>query len=179
MALIALQDMRFFAYHGLYEEERILGTHFILDIVIETDISDADTIKEHGMDKLVNTINYETVYDICKIYMRKENSEKLLESVLYNIIFGLKKQFKAIQEVKIKIRKLNPPMGGQIGWASVETNDSFMNDCAKCGKPLLCYGDGNCWCSNDKNTIHPRTSEMLAAQFKGCLCANCLREYMG
>jgi 7,8-dihydroneopterin aldolase/epimerase/oxygenase len=179
MALISLQDMRFFAYHGLYEEEYVLGTHFILDISLETDISNADTVVEHGMDKLVNTINYETVYDICKKYMRQENSEKLLENVIHNIIIALKKQFSTIQEVKIKIRKLNPPMGGQIGAASIETSEHYMQECSKCGNPLLCYNDDNCWCVNDKKRIHPRTAEMVAAQFKGCLCSKCMELYMG
>jgi 7,8-dihydroneopterin aldolase/epimerase/oxygenase len=179
MTLIALEGMRFFAYHGLYEEERIIGTHFTLDIFIETDIHSADTIEEHGMDKLINTINYETVYDICKIQMRQENSEKLLETVLDNIIFALKKQFSTIQEVKVKIRKLNPPMGGQIGSASIETTDTFLQECAKCSNPLICYGDATCWCATEKAKIHPRTAEMVATQYKGCLCAKCLFQYVG
>ena len=179
MALIALEDMRFYAYHGLYEEERIIGTNFVLDIFIETDIHSADTIKEHGMDKLINTINYETVYDICKMQMRQESSEKLLETVLSNIVFALKKQFSTIQVVKTKIRKLNPPIGGYIGSASIETLDTFLHECGKCGDPLICYLDATCWCMNVKAKIHPRTAEMIAAQYKDCLCAKCLSEYVG
>jgi 7,8-dihydroneopterin aldolase/epimerase/oxygenase len=179
MALIALEDMRFYAYHGLYEEERILGTHFILDIFIETDITSADTIEEHGMDKLINTINYETVYDICKIQMREENSEKLLETVLHNIIDALKKQFSTIQVVRVKIKKLNPPMSGQIGAASIEITDSFIHECPKCNNPLICYDDDTCWCMQEKLKIHPRTYEMVTTQFKDCLCAKCLGQYAG
>jgi 7,8-dihydroneopterin aldolase/epimerase/oxygenase len=179
MALIALENMRFYAYHGLYEEERILGAPFILDLFIETDINEADTIEEHGMDKLINTINYETVYDICKMQMRKENSEKLLETVLFKVLLALKRQFFTIESIKIKIRKLNPPMDGQIGSASIEMADNFALECAKCEKPLICYGDETCWCVKSKTKIHPRTAEMIAAQFKDCLCAKCLNQYAG
>lgn len=181
MALIALEDMRFFAYHGLYEEERIIGTHFILDVTLETEIASAATIEEHGMDKVINTINYEAVYDICKIQMvkKKEESEKLLESVLHNIVHALKKQFSTIQVIKIKIRKLNPPLGGHVGSASIETTESFIQTCGRCGNPLICYLDENCWCVKEKLRIHPRTAEMIATQYKGCLCAKCLSEFSG
>ena len=179
MAFIALEDMQFFAYHGLYEEERLIGTHFILDIFIETEISSADTIQEHGIDKVINTINYETVYDICKIQMREENSEKLIETVIYNITHALKKQFSTLQLIKIKMRKLHPPMGGQVGSASIETTDSFIHHCGRCNNPLICYEDETCWCVKEKTKIHPRTAEMIATQYKGCLCAKCLNQFAG
>ena len=177
MALVTLEGMRFFAHHGLYEEERIIGTHFILDITIETDISSAEIIEEHGMEKVVNTINYETVYEICKIQMK--NTQKLLETVLENIIYALKWQFSTIYTVKIRIRKLNPPLGGEVAWSSVEDSEDYQIACGRCGKPLLCYGDNTCWCGKEKLRIHPRTSEMLNTQYKGCLCAKCLGEYAG
>ena len=32
MLTIALEGLQFYAYHGLYPEEQIIGNHFILDI---------------------------------------------------------------------------------------------------------------------------------------------------
>ena len=46
MAVVALEGMQFFAYHGLHEEERLLGTQFILDVWINTDIEDAQAAGE-------------------------------------------------------------------------------------------------------------------------------------
>ena len=44
MARISLENVRFRANHGLYEEERILGNDFILDIFINTDIRNATVV---------------------------------------------------------------------------------------------------------------------------------------
>ena len=177
MAFITLEGMRFFAHHGLYEEERVIGTHFLLDISIETDISAVGIKEEDGMDKVINTINYETVYEICAIQMK--NTQKLLESVLANIIYGLKWQFQTIYVVKVKIRKLHPPLGGQVDAASIETSMDFQTACGRCGNPMICYGDETCWCTKDKASIHPRTAELIATQYKGHLCTKCLSGYAG
>jgi 7,8-dihydroneopterin aldolase/epimerase/oxygenase len=177
MAVIALEGMRFYSFHGLYEEERIIGTHFILDLLIETDISQATVIEEHGVEKLTKTINYETVYDICQIEMSQP--KKLLEDVIKSIVIALQFQFQTIHRVNIKIRKQNPPLGGRVDWSSVEMGETYVKQCGRCGKPLICYNNAACWCHDTKFKIHPRTMEMLNTQFKGCLCKNCLTEYAG
>jgi 7,8-dihydroneopterin aldolase/epimerase/oxygenase len=177
MAVIALEGMRFRAFHGLYEEERILGNDFILNIEIMTDISKATVIQEHGIDKLDNTINYETVYEICRLEM--QTPHKLLETLLGSIVTALKWQFGGINQVSIKIKKLNPPLGGQVESSSVEDMYNFVKQCGRCGSPLICYTDKMCWCHEERFKIHPRTLEMLSTQFKGCLCKKCLAEYAG
>ena len=37
MAVIALEGMRFFAYHGFYPEENIIGTNYVVDVYITAD----------------------------------------------------------------------------------------------------------------------------------------------
>ena len=179
MAVIALEGMHFRAFHGLYEEERIIGNDFILDVEIMTDISKASVVNEDGIEKLNNTINYETVYDICRIEMATPH--KLLETLIESIIFSLKYQFKGINQVSIKVKKLNPPMGGRVDWSSVEDTRNFVRMCGRCNKPMICYDDGGktCWCGDEQIKVHPRTMEMLKAQYKGCLCKKCLEEYSG
>jgi 7,8-dihydroneopterin aldolase/epimerase/oxygenase len=177
MAIIALEGMRFFAYHGLYEEEQLMGTHFILDIELKTDVTFANTIEEHEVDKVIGTINYETVYEICKIEMSKP--QKLLETVVKNIMVALKWQFQNIFQLRIKIKKLNPPVGGTVASSSIEVEESYLKQCGRCGSPLVCYKLPSCWCTTVKANIHPRTMEMLTTQFKGCLCGKCLEEYAG
>ena len=61
MAIIALEGMHFFAHHGFYEEEQIVGNNFVLDVYMDTETSRAAVA-----DDLYSTINYETVYFICK-----------------------------------------------------------------------------------------------------------------
>lgn len=168
MGLIALEGMKFHAYHGFYEEERIVGNDFVLDVYIETNFSMASMT-----DDLYQTINYETVYEICKIVMREP--VKLLETIVERIIIGLKHQFATIQTVRIRIRKLNPPVGGVTEASVIETEDSFMNTCGRCNRPMICYRDGNCWCKDI--TIHPRTQEAILQQYKKCLCKSCLNYF--
>ncbi len=36
MAQIALENMEFYAYHGCFSEEQIIGTHFIIDLLLNT-----------------------------------------------------------------------------------------------------------------------------------------------
>ena len=177
MAIIALEGMRFFAYHGLYEEEKLMGTHFILDIELKTDVTFANTIEEDEVDKVIGTINYETVYEICKIEMSRP--QKLLETVVKNIMTALKWQFQNIFQLRIKIKKLNPPVGGTVASSSIEVEESYFKQCGRCGAPLVCYKLSSCWCTAVKANVHPRTMEMLTTQYKGCLCGKCLEEYAG
>ena len=37
MATIALEGVRFFARHGYYEEEQVLGNTFVLDVIVNAD----------------------------------------------------------------------------------------------------------------------------------------------
>jgi 7,8-dihydroneopterin aldolase/epimerase/oxygenase len=166
MGLIALEGMSFHAYHGFYEEEQIMGNDYVLDVYIT-----ANTPMASVTDDLYQTVNYETVYEICKIVMRQRT--KLLETIADRIVLGIKHQFSNIQEVKVRVRKLNPPLGGQVNCSMVETDDSFVSQCGRCGRPIICYGDGNCRCK--AITLHPRTQESVIQQYKRCLCDNCMK----
>ncbi len=169
---VALEGMRFYAYHGFYEEEQAVGGYYLLDVFIDVDAGQAAT-----EDNLAKTVNYETVYEICKIQMRQPR--KLIETVLQQIFWGIKKQFQNVRTLHIRLRKLHPPLGGPVNAAYVENAENYVKACGRCGDEILCYNDQFCWCNVNKPHIHPRTLEMLAGQFKGCLCANCLKQFAG
>ena len=168
MGLISLTNMHFYAYHGVYEEERIIGNDYWIDIFITTNFAKAAVT-----DDLSNTINYETVYFICKSEMKQPR--QLLEAIGNSIIGRLKHQFSSIQQVRVVIKKENPPLGGKVGFASVEMEDSYGTRCGRCGRGQVCYGDENCWCQSVN--VQPETLNTLQVQFKGCLCKNCLSIY--
>jgi 7,8-dihydroneopterin aldolase/epimerase/oxygenase len=168
MGLITLQGMRFYAYHGFYPEENILGGEYIVDVTLETAFNDAAV-----QDNLERTANYETVYLICKVEMKK--NAKLLETVAARIIMAIKRQFSGIQNVKVTVQKLNPPLGGRVDAAIIETNENFSSSCGKCGKKMICYKDGNCWCGTPSKTLLSSPArEAIAKKYKGCLCDACL-----
>ena len=107
MSVISIEGMEFFAYHGCFKEEQIIGTKFIVDLYIETDTSEAEKT-----DDLSKTINYQSAYLIVKNEMKQKS--KLLEHVGNRILSALKKEFNQIEMVTIKISKMNPPLGGKI-----------------------------------------------------------------
>jgi 7,8-dihydroneopterin aldolase/epimerase/oxygenase len=112
MAQIALENMEFYAYHGCFSEEQIIGTRFIVDLWIETDTTEA----EHS-DKLSQTINYQGVFLLVKEQMAVKS--KLLEHVGRRILDALKEQFPEVISAKVKVSKMNPPLGGKIGSVSL------------------------------------------------------------
>lgn len=185
MALISLENMRFRANHGLYEEERLIGNDFILDVWIDTNIFRAGTEVEHNIEKVTNTVNYEIVYEICRFQMEKP--QKLLETVVQEIIFNLKRHFPNMLMIQIKLRKANPPLGGQIEYAAITEIKRFEKLCVKCQDPMICYKEGKfndktCWCeqAEAKDKIHPRTAEIIAQRYKdNCICPKCLKEFEG
>ncbi len=112
MGLIEIEGMEFYAYHGHFEAEQIVGNTFLLDISLETDCSTAAQ-----SDNLNDALNYQSVYELIKEEMKINSS--LLENVAQRILDSLHKQFPAIQKATLKISKMNPPMGGQIKKVSV------------------------------------------------------------
>lgn len=171
MSVIALEGMKFYAYHGFYEEERILGGEYLVDVEVEID--DKAAAKE---DDLYKTINYETIYAICDFEMRVPSD--LIETVIARIQAKLKATFSNLMTIRVKVHKMNPPLGGRVEKASVSSMQNFKTSCGRCGKSMACYKDTSCWCNASKK-IHPRTAEMLKSEYKSCLCKSCLEFYAG
>ncbi|MBR9919562.1 MAG: dihydroneopterin aldolase [Bacteroidetes bacterium] len=166
MATVALEGMRFFAYHGYYEEERLIGGEYVVDVYITTDVSKA-AVK----DDLERTINYENIHTICQAVMKEPC--KLIETVAEKISLRIKHLYHYIKEMKIRVRKLNPPLNGPVQQAMVEVDGDFRKKCGRCQRPLLCYGDRSCWCIDTH--VHKGQLEQLKIQYgNNCLCKECL-----
>ena len=116
MAWIALEQMEFWAYHGCFTEEQVIGTRFLIDLYIETDTSKAEL-----SDDLNDTINYQSVYKVVKNEMQIPS--KLLEHLGRRILTSVFTRFPKISYAKIKISKLNPALGGKIGSVSVNLEE--------------------------------------------------------
>ncbi len=113
MAIISISDMRFYAHHGCFEQERVIGTNFRVDLVFY-----ADTLLAEVSDNIDDTVNYLDVYQVVKKQM--EIPSHLLEHVARRIGEEVKHNFPTIKSVNVKVSKLNPPLGGQMESVSVE-----------------------------------------------------------
>lgn len=112
MGKVALEGMEFYARHGYYEEERIIGNKYRVDVTLDLDFTDAA-----AEDNLEGTVNYEKVYEIVAEVM--SINAKLLEHLAGKMIAALKKNFPQIKEVEVKVSKYNPPIKGLCERATV------------------------------------------------------------
>lgn len=104
--------MEFYAYHGCFKEEAVVGTRFVLDLQMKL-----DTDKASQSDDLNETVNYLEVYQLIKLCMQEKS--KLLEHLSRRILSKLVEQFPQISEGTLKVAKMNPPLGGQLSSVSV------------------------------------------------------------
>jgi len=112
MGIVSLEGVEFYAFHGVYEEERQIGNRFSVDIHIETDLE-----KAGHSDDLTDTVDYERVYLIMAGVM--ENSSHLLENIAGNIIREVRQAYPSVGEITVKVSKLQPPIGAICRSASI------------------------------------------------------------
>lgn len=112
MSIIEIEGMEFYAYHGHYKEEQLVGNRFLIDLRLDVDCGPAAE-----SDNIKDAINYQTAYKIIRAEMQKKSS--LLENIAGRILDALYENMSGIQSAKVKVSKLNPPMGGKIKNVSV------------------------------------------------------------
>ncbi|MDR2679798.1 MAG: dihydroneopterin aldolase [Tannerella sp.] len=108
---VTIESMKFHAFHGVKEEERIIGGTFLADISYIIDTAAAET------DRIEDTISYAEIYDLTKEEMMKPS--QLIENVAGRILKAIKNKFPQIRETTVKISKLHPPVNGEAGKATV------------------------------------------------------------
>lgn len=119
MSKIFLEDVKIYAYHGVLPEENIIGTYYILNVEIHTDLWSAAE-----SDNLNDTISYAEINDI--IHEEMKINSKLLEHVGGRIIAKIHENFGQISYIRLKITKTSPPMKGEMKGASIELEKSFL-----------------------------------------------------
>jgi 7,8-dihydroneopterin aldolase/epimerase/oxygenase len=114
---VELTGLRFFAYHGVHEEEAIVGNEFEVDIFID------HNAPEQVIDSLEDTINYAAVYFLIKEEMQVR--QLLLETFVMRITERLHQEYPRIERIKITLRKLQPPIVNFIGSVGVTYTKAF------------------------------------------------------
>ena len=111
--IIRLADMSFYGYHGVSASERETGRMFEVDCELEVDLADAG----HS-DRLTDTIDYTKVYKVIKESL-EDKAFSLLEAIAGQLASKLLDNF-PIYSVTLRVRKLNPPIAGNIKYIEVE-----------------------------------------------------------
>lgn len=112
MVEINLIEAEFFAHHGYYTEEQILGGRFMVDISVKFEPKG-----NLGEDEITNTVNYEQLYNIACDEMKI--TRRLIETVAQSIYDKIKNEFPFVKEISVCLRKMDPPLKGKVGHSSV------------------------------------------------------------
>ncbi len=109
---IKLNEMKFYAYHGVLQQEQKVGNLFIINLMVE--INNYDSL--HA-DDLKTTINYKELYYTIKKEM--EIPSLLLEHLVGRICKRLFDTFEEIIYIDIELCKQKPPFPADIRDASI------------------------------------------------------------
>jgi len=112
MSTIRLKNIKIYAFHGCLVEEGKIGSDYLVNLTVKADLSNAAKT-----DQLTDTVDYVHLQKIVKTEMRVRS--KLLEHVGQRIINAIFKEINLVKEVKVKVAKVNPPIGGDVEEVSV------------------------------------------------------------
>lgn len=116
---ISLNDVRFYAYHGVLEQERRVGGEYSVSLCVHYNIS-----KAMETDSVADTLNYAHLLEIVKQEMAKPSN--LLEHVVGRIGKAVFSEYPDATAIDLSLTKLNPPMGADCAGACVRVH--LIND---------------------------------------------------
>ena len=113
MDKVCINNMKFFAYHGVEPEEKSLGQTFEVDIDVSTSLKAAAT-----SDDLTVSIDYSVLFTIAKEEMLRQKYD-LIETVaekIANRVLSLNGKL----STSIRIRKPNAPIDGVFDHVEIQ-----------------------------------------------------------
>lgn len=110
---VCIENMRFYARHGVMPQEQIVGGDFTVTLQAEVDMSRA-----MESDDIADALNYADLYQVVEREMAVPS--KLLEHVAGRIGKAVFEHFPQVISLDVKVVKLNPPMGADCDGAGVE-----------------------------------------------------------
>jgi len=104
---IEVNGIKIYAFHGCLPEEERIGGHYSVDVMLNTNFSEAA-----NSDILNKTIDY---CDVNKIIVEEMAiRSKLIEHVGQRIVNRLKSEINNIDHIKLKLTKICPPINGDV-----------------------------------------------------------------
>jgi dihydroneopterin aldolase len=119
MLFIHLHQLKFHAYHGIFEEEKVLGNQYEVNLSVGFD-TPVLPIRE-----LDQTIDYTALYTLVKNRMARPTP--LLETIITELVEEIRSGYPMVTKISISVKKLYPPVNsfeGAVG-VSFEWNKQF------------------------------------------------------
>ena len=110
---LLLEDVRFYGQHGLTRAEQVVGAWFSVDVELAVDLTSAMV-----SDQVSATIDYGLVARRI-VEIGTKNRVNLIERLAGMIVEAMLREFPA-QQVRVRVRKLTPPLEGLVGTPGVE-----------------------------------------------------------
>ena len=104
---IEVNGIKIYAFHGCLPEEEKIGGHYMVDVMLNTNFSEAALT-----DELSKTVDYVLINHIVKEEM--EIRAKLIEHVGQRIVDRIKREATGIDFLRVKVTKLTPPINGDV-----------------------------------------------------------------
>lgn len=114
---IELKQLHFFAYHGLYAEERKTGNEFEINLSVSYRPL-AGTITG-----ITDTVDYGELYTLVRTEMQKPR--ELLETLVMEITEIIHVSFPQLKTIEISVSKLHLPITKFRGMATVRYSQEF------------------------------------------------------
>ncbi len=115
--MIELKDVKFFAFHGVYEEERKTGNEFLVNLTVELENA------SKRISTIRDTVNYVTLFEIVQEQMNQP--QDLLETLAMNISERIHERFPSAANIKVRIDKKNPVIPHFSGSVSVTYKKTY------------------------------------------------------
>lgn len=110
---ISLRNLRFHAFIGVGERERVIGNEFEVNLAVRIPFRDG-----MASDDLDSTVSYADLYEVVAAAMTRPR--KLLERVALNIVREVKEEWPEVESGEVEIIKIAPPIPGISGEAGVK-----------------------------------------------------------
>jgi dihydroneopterin aldolase len=119
---IQVEGINVYGTHGVYDQEKINGQNFRIDLLIELkeNILNFENYKSESFE---NTINYENLVNEV-INVSDSNSFDLIETFAYEILNSLRK-YNNISKATVTIHKPNSPLKELVEDISVTASEEF------------------------------------------------------
>ena len=114
---IELKGLRFFANHGWFEEEAVLGNEFEVNFL-------GTFQARENITSIEDTVDYSKVYELIQSTFAER--EKLLETVAQKIAKRIKATFSEIESIRLTITKRKPLIPGFIGTVGITYAKYFI-----------------------------------------------------
>lgn len=117
MITINLYNLTFHSFHGVHEEEKLLGNEYEVNADVQFYEEEAE------IHSLSQTINYVEVYEIIK--KRMQTPTDLLETIVMDIGNTIHEKYNYVRRINISLKKIHPPIEAIVGSVGVSWNKEF------------------------------------------------------